>query len=127
MTTSTHKTMTKQQIDECDFINFSFNWNNKLTGYAFTTLRLTNEKKYQNGKSYRILLKNKCIGVAEIITQKKIMKADLNEYIARLDTGYSLEQYHRILEKMYPNVNFKNQSLSLILLSYRHKEDAPKG
>lgn len=99
-----------------DIINFSTNWNNKLDCKCFTTLRLKNPKKYQLNKQYLINLKKNPIKKAEIIGIKTIFFKDINEYIAHLDTGYSLEETKNILLKMYPNIKTHTQPFYFILL-----------
>ncbi len=99
-----------------DAINFSSNWNNKLDCKCFTTLRLKNEKKYQLNKEYLINLKKNPIKKAEIIGIKTIFFNDINEYIANLDTGYSLEETKNILLKMYPTIKTQTQPFYFILL-----------
>lgn len=99
-----------------DVINFSTNWNNKLDCKCFTTLRLKNDKKYQLNKQYLINLKKNPIKKAEIIAIKTIFFKDINEYVARLDTGYSLEETKNIILKMYPNIKTQTQPFYFILL-----------
>lgn len=99
-----------------DVINFSTNWNNKLDCKCFTTLRLLNPKKYQLNKQYLINLKKNPIKKAEIIGIKTIFFKDINEYIAHLDTGYSLEETKNILLKMYPKIKTHTQPFYFILL-----------
>jgi hypothetical protein len=97
-------------------ISFSFNWNNKLECNYFTTIRLRNETKYIIDKVYVISLKKVEKFEARIIKIKHFKLSDLNDYVAGLDTGYSLVESVSIINKMYPNVNFETTELSLILL-----------
>lgn len=99
-----------------DKISFSFNWNNKLEAKAFTTIRLLQPDKYRTGETYQISLKRKDLFQAKIIEVKPFWLKDLNEFIAHLDTGYCKEECKNIIIKMYPNVNFLQKQLSLILL-----------
>ena len=98
-------------------INFSYNWNNKLNCKAFTTIRLKNVNKYQIGKEYNILLKKQLLKSAIIEDIKTIYFNQINEFIARVDTGYSAEETKNILKKMYSKINLETQPFSLILLS----------
>lgn len=97
-------------------INFSTNWNNKLDCNCFTTLRLKNDKKYQLNHTYRIDLKKKPFKKAEILEIKSIYFIQINEFIARLDTGYSAQETKDIIKKMYPKVNLSTQPFYFILL-----------
>lgn len=98
-------------------INFSYNWNNKLNCKAFTTIRLRNANKYQIGKEYNILLKKQLLKSAIIEDIKTIYYNQINEFIARVDTGYSAEETKNILKKMYSKINLETQPFSFILLS----------
>ena len=101
-------------------INFTYNWNNKLDCKAFTTFRLRNPAKYKIGESYQILLKGKVVGTATIVQILPLTLDKVNEWIARLDTGYSLPEFKKLVETMYKNkVNVRMADFSLLLL---HKE-----
>ena len=104
-------------------IRFSYNWNNKLDCHSFTTLRLSD--KYKIGDVYNILLRGKIghyenKGKAKIIDNKSFLLNDINEFIARLDTGYSAEKCKQILTAMYKNknVDWSKQKINFILFSY---------
>lgn len=97
---------------------FSTNWNNKLDCKAFTTLRLPNQK-YTIGKEFNIIFKGVSKGTGIIHSIKTIGFQDINEYIARIDTGYSAKECKDILRKMYPNVDFAVQKLAFILIVKR--------
>ena len=110
-------------MENLDIIEYTYNWNNKLHTPCHTTLRLRNDEKYKRGKKFReILIKNKIVsedmGVF-YIEDIKHMKIDaINEYVARLDTGYSREKCIELIQTMYKNkkINWEHQELSLILL-----------
>lgn len=98
-------------------INFSYNWNNKLDCKCFTTIRLTNSNKYRVGLEYEIHLKNQRIKNARIVGIKVFTLDMINEFISRIDTGYSKEVTVNIINRMYPDtVNNVNKSFMLILL-----------
>lgn len=101
---------------QLDVINFSYNWNNKLASKAFTTIRLTNQTKYQVGREYVICLKEKPLFNAVIIEIKKFYLDQLNEFMARIDTGYSIQETKDIILRMYKKVDFENKVLYYILL-----------
>lgn len=98
-------------------INFSYNWNNKLDCKCFTTLRLTNYNKYITGLEYEIQLNNQRIKYARIVEIKVFPLDKINEFISRIDTGYSKEETIKIINRMYPDtINNIDKSFMLILL-----------
>jgi len=103
-------------------ISFTFNWNNKLQNKAFSTIRLHNPKKYQNGKVYQIELKGEALGTA-ILKEKRTLKADqLNDFICYLDTGYSRTETLNMLTKMYKIENLQTTYFDFCLLVYTKPE-----
>jgi hypothetical protein len=84
-----------------DKISFSYNWNCKLMCNFFTTIRSLNPKKYHKGMQHEVILKGDRIGIAEVVSVKAIYGRNINEYIAGLDTGYSVKDTLEILSKMY--------------------------
>ncbi len=112
-----------------DVIKFSYNWNNKLSGKAFTTLRLKNCQKYQIGKTYEIHLKCGKDGYrffcyALIVDIKDYFINDINDYVAYIDTGYSSEECRQMMRTMYKNVvkDWSKQLISFILLVKEEKK-----
>lgn len=101
-------------------IIFTYNWNNKLNNKYITTLRLS--EKYFVGDEYKIVLKTKglckTIGTALIINIKKLFLHQLNEFIAGLVTGYSVEECKKIIMRMYPNTDWSKTQIKLILFKY---------
>jgi len=97
-----------------DKISFSYNWNNKLNCNFFTTIRSLNPGKYHAGVQHEVVLKGDRIGIAEIVSVKAIYGRNINEYIAGLDTGYSIEETLKILSRMYKcDVSEKQFSFAL--------------
>lgn len=84
-----------------DTISFSYNWNNKLQSKFFTTIRALNPGKYRVGIKHEVVFKGDRIGIAEVVSVKAIYGRDINEYIAGLDTGYSVDDTLKILSRMY--------------------------
>lgn len=82
-------------------LEFSYNWNGKLDNKCFTTIRLVNWSKYRTGKVINVYLNGNRIKAVEIIEIRVFKLLDLNEWVARLDTGYSREETIDILCKMY--------------------------
>lgn len=97
-------------------LSFSYNWNNKLHCNYFTTLRLYNEKKYFVGNKLAVDLNMEQLKVAEVVGHKKILITDINDFIAGLDTGYTVTETVNILKRMYPKANWQTQYLSFVLL-----------
>lgn len=97
-------------------ITFSYNWNNKLDCKAFTTIRIYNPARHYTGQRVRAVLKGENKGEGFIAAVKPFMLASLNEFMARLDTGYTVEECRNVILKMYPSVNLELQKLALILI-----------
>jgi len=103
-------------------IDFSYNWNNKLDCKAFTTLRLSG--RHQVGERLAIWLKEKKgkesqKGIAEVIGKKRLTLAQISEYIAYLDTGYSAKECQDIIKRMYRKVeDWDTRPIYFYLLKY---------
>lgn len=101
-------------------LKFSYNWNNKLDCKAFTSLRLSD--RFQVGQEYKIELRGKgghyeSKGVAKIQEIRQFKLAQLNAFVAYLDTGYSLQECKDILMRMY-KVDWDSKLIKLILFVY---------
>lgn len=103
------------EVTTHEYLDFSYNWNNKLTGKYFTTLRLYSQK-FIPGKVLTIRLKNKEIGTAQVIETRTILLEQINDWISGIDIGYNKEEAKAIFMKMYPGKNWKTQNLVLALL-----------
>ena len=101
--------------EKLPIISFSCNWNNKLDCKAFTTIRLHQPTKYIVGQSYEIHLKAPFC-VAEIVSIKQFKLSQMNEFMAMIDTGYSVQETIEIIKKMYPKIDYENQLFDFILL-----------
>lgn len=104
-----------KKISKMEQLNFSKNWNNKLDCQAFTTLRLPNPK-YQVGRLFDITLLEETKGVGKITAIRYLDIEDIDEYIARLDTGSSVDACKTIIRNIYPHADFKQQQLALLLI-----------
>lgn len=111
-------------ITKSETLRFSYNWNNKLTGQYFTTIRLENQR-FQKGKTLTVQLQEKNLFEAMIMDTRILRLEDINEWIAGIDTGYSREDTQKIFRKMYPTKDFTTQKLILILLR-KIKRTEPK-
>ena len=97
-------------------LKFSFNWNGKLSCAAFTTIRLYNPKKYYQDNVYNVYLKDELVGTAQLIGIRRTQLSKLNEFVARLDTGYSLGQCRKVIGSMYGKD--KDHELGLYLFKW---------
>lgn len=106
-------------------LDFSYNWNNKLRNRCFTTLRLRNDAKYHKGARFEVSMQGISWGKAKIVDVKILKLDQINEWIARLDTGYSARETKDIIKKMYKNkpyINWDTQELSYPLLAWENQE-----
>ena len=94
-------------------LNFSYNWNKKLDGKFFTTLRTTN--KYDVGDICHVTLKGTSQGMAQCVDKKIIWYGNLDVFTCGLDTGYGVKETQAILDKMYGGTDWTQQELYLIL------------
>ncbi len=99
-------------------IYFSQNWNGKLDCNFFTTLRLQNDNKYIVGESYEIVVKKVPFCVAKIVEVRYILLDDINDWVARLDTGYNADNCKVLLRTMYKhkNIDWRTQKLAYLML-----------
>ena len=99
-------------------LNFTTNWNQKLFTDCFTTFR-PHYPIYAVGKRFDAVLNGtQSFGEVEIIEKKLLKLADVNEFIARLDTGYDAESFKKLVRTMYKNKfeNIDNLQFCLLLL-----------
>jgi len=109
-------------------LKFSTNWNNKLNCNAFTTLRLRNDNKYYPGAKVNIWLGNTLKGKGTILGVSLYTLDKINEYVARIDTGYSAEECRKIILQMYknkPTINWETQQLAFCLITYDERAKQP--
>lgn len=99
-------------------LNFSYNWNNKLGCKCFTTIRIQNTK-YKIGSIHEVFHKKERLGIAEVVALRELRIRDLNEFVCRIDTGYSLEETKKILRRMYKNAD--RELYNFVLLAWKDK------
>ncbi len=99
-----------------DRINFSKNWNNKLTSEYFTTIRLYNDVKYKVGNTLDVYLGKNKLKSVRVVAMKPVKLESINTFMAAIDTGMSVGQCKGLFRKMYPNADFNTQNLSFVLL-----------
>ena len=107
-------------MDKNEYLDFSYNWNNKLDCKSFSTIRLRNDKKYYAGAQLNVRLKGVDRGTATVVAVSHFTIDKINESIARLDTGYSAEECRGIIRRMYVNkpVDWASQQLCFCILTY---------
>lgn len=76
--------------------------------------------KYVVGERYKLKMKGEYLGGVDILAIKHFYLRNLNEFIARIDTGYSKDECEKIIRRMYKSVDFEIQQLSLILIRRLH-------
>lgn len=106
-----------------NIMSFSHNWNRKLDCISFTTLRLHNDK-YKAGDKWAVQYKHSIKPFwAQIVEKRVIRLEDINEFMARIDTGYDAYECRNILRTMYKNkgINWATQKLDFILMSYTNE------
>lgn len=98
-------------------LSFSYNWNNKLACTSFTTFRLHNPRKYAVGRKLSIMLQGKNLKDVEIMAVKTMKLNQVNEFIARIDTGYGVTKFQEIVQTMYKNkgIDFETANWDLVL------------
>lgn len=98
-------------------IDFSYNWNRKLDCKYFTTLRISHEYDHV-GELIDVYLNDEFVKRCRIVEVRKIKMAQINAYIAGLDTGYSAEECCKLIKTMYKkaNYNWNTQEIRMILL-----------
>ena len=98
-------------------LSFSYNWNNKLSCNCFTTFRPHNPRKYVVGRKLSVMIQEKNLKDIEIKAIKTMKLSQVNEFIARLDTGYSVDDFCKMVQTMYKNkgIDFETADWDLIL------------
>jgi hypothetical protein len=81
-------------------LDFTYNWNKKLDCDCFTTFRLHNPKKHKIGVLLLVSLKGEPLKEVMIKDIKTMKLSKVNEFIAYLDTGYSVEEFQKLVKTM---------------------------
>ena len=105
-------------------LEFSYNWNNKLSCKAFTTLRLSD--RFNIGDKVEVYLLLRKLGTADVVNKIKIQFGKISDTVAYLDTGYNAAECRNILQRMYKNMAMTNlTTIYLYVLVYKEKEPDP--
>ncbi len=104
-------------------IDFTRNWNGKLSCEAFGTVRLDNEK-FQPGRRYAIWLKGALLGTAECVGVYRLTMAEVSDRIAWFDVGRPAAYLREVLIRMYANkgITWEKQQLAHVLLRWEQRE-----
>lgn len=103
-------------------LRFNHNWNNKLCCRFFTTLRLWNPDKYVLNMAFQVYLGQEYLGIAELKGARKTKSANLNAFVCGIDTGYSVAETQKILNRMYKG---KEDTKGLGLYLFRWVKQEP--
>ena len=110
-------------LPDFDILNFSYDWNHKLSCTAFTTIRL-DQAKYAVGSYWAIHLngKQRRNNLFMIRERKTFLLEEITNYMAYIDTGYDAAKCREIIMTMYKNshLNWKNQRLCMPLIVETH-------
>ena len=110
-----------------DRLVFSYNWNNKLAGKYFTSLRLKNVNRFRLDDTYEIYLRKGKIDTffchATLMAERHMKLNEINAFIAGIDTGYSVEECRNMIQTMYKhkNIDWNQQQLSFLLFRKNEK------
>lgn len=96
-----------------NIIKFSRNWNRKLAGEYYTTIRSHDIERYAVGSYHQIHYADKgYLHTAQVVDHKTISLHAINDWIAYLDTGHNSESAQKLISKLYPG----QTKLSYVLL-----------
>jgi hypothetical protein len=97
-------------------IQFSKNWNHKLNNDFFTRIALKNPKKYYPGARLKIHCNEVYIYDAEIVDIKEFLLNEIDPWYCYIDAAMTKAQLCDTYRKMYPDVNFDEIPLIILLL-----------
>jgi hypothetical protein len=121
-----------------ELINFSWNWNNKLNGTAFSTVRLKSPK-YQKAALYKVVYQPSskqppvALGLARVVSLAEKHLHQITEGTAIMDTGLPLSDYYgadgkpkkgfiSLVRTMYPRVvNWQAQPIYVLVLAFEER------
>jgi hypothetical protein len=86
-------------------INFTRNWNNKLTGQCFTSIRPKDESRFHIGDVFCIMLNRAPIAYAEINDIDSFLLHEVSESEARIDSAIGKQDFIQLFKNIYKNQN----------------------
>lgn len=101
-----------------EIISFGTNWNNKLHGKYFSTLRLNN--KLNIGDKLEIRLSGKKFSYGSVIEKTEMELGQITNAVAYLDCGYDAKHCKMLLKEMYKNkpINWKTQKICRYIIQH---------
>lgn len=101
-------------------LEFSQNWNGKLFTSNYTAVRLASPK-YQPGRYYDVYLNGLFLHTVKCLSMRFIMISDITDELAFTDIGFNKADFCNILEQFYPDKDWKDQRLCVMLLTRMRK------
>jgi uncharacterized protein YqfB (UPF0267 family) len=112
-----------------DKLVFSYNWNNKLAGKYFTSLRIRNDQRFVQFKSYEICIRKKKQDIffcyATLINFAYYRLDQINDFVAGIDTGYSMTECREMIKTMYKNQKIDWEKQQLVFCLFRKNDKTP--
>lgn len=107
-------------MEQPPIINFSSNFNSKLNADIFSTIRMRNDKRYQQNRLYTITLKDQLHGQARILYLRHFDIQNLPNATAYQDSGYNAQDTIKMLQTMFKhkNIDIFHVEWTLILLKF---------
>lgn len=110
-------------------IRFNKNWNNKLNCQSFSTIRLSNPKKYKPDEIYNILLTDskgratKNFGFAKLLSINEFLLDNITPAMSYIDTNYNVPEFIKLFKTMYKNyqIDFSKKKLVFLTLQFTDK------
>jgi uncharacterized protein YqfB (UPF0267 family) len=94
----------QNETNPAEVIRFEKNYNNKLTGDYFTSIRLK-DIKYRKGNRLKFLLMEngvwRTLGMVTVVDSKPLRLNQITEFMAYLDTGMGLNETKDMLYRRY--------------------------
>ena len=108
-------------------IKFSQNWNNKLDGVYFTTVRLYTKEKaeyyyelFSNKENVAILLNEKVSCIAKIVDMNVVLLKDIPPSVMMIDVGDDEVYFYDLMKSMYEkNPEWDGKFTRMIVLTLK--------
>ena len=109
------------------FLDFKYNWNNKLDCPYFTTLRLSD--RFNMFEIIDVTHKGEALCKVRVIAKRSVMLHQINDFIAYIDTGYGVQECKDMIRMMYKykNIDWTVKPLWFYLLEKQAEPDPQPG